>query len=197
MPLEISIPSMFDPHLAGQSVEVALAELPDRSDVVPVVGDLVAVERDVALEQRREDVLRPVDEVADRGSGRRSRARTRRCRSFRGSTAPPPGPAFPGIPGCGRRRRGSRRRAGSGRPPRLSASVPIPPASPVPRPQRAEVDVGERVAGDDQERLVAEEVAHVADSARRPEQLLLVRVARVARRSAIRRRSGSRIRSGK
>jgi hypothetical protein len=33
-----------------------------RADVVPVPVDLVHVERDVVLEQRREDVLRPVDE---------------------------------------------------------------------------------------------------------------------------------------
>ena len=58
--------------------------------------DLVDVERHVVLEQRREDVVRPVDERPSRGSSRRSPARTGRCRSCRGRTAPRPGPASPG-----------------------------------------------------------------------------------------------------
>src|SRR5207302_4619928 len=54
----------LDPDLARQSIEVALPEFLDRADVVPVVVDLVPVEGDVLREERREDVLRPVDEVA-------------------------------------------------------------------------------------------------------------------------------------
>ena len=42
--------------------------------------------------------------------------------------------------------------------------------------ERPEVDVGECVGGDDHERLGAEEVAHVADTAGRAEQLLLLAV---------------------
>ena len=41
---------------------------------------------------------------------------------------------------------------------RLTASVPIPPAALWRATKRVQVDVGERVAGDDQERAVAEEV---------------------------------------
>src|SRR5207245_4010755 len=43
----------------------------------------------------------------------------------------------------------------------------------VARGQRAEVDVRQRVAGDDQERLVAEELGALAHAAGRAEQLLL------------------------
>ena len=58
---------------------------------------------------------------------------------------------------------------------RFSDSVAIPPVS-LCAPERAQVDVRERVTRDDQERLVPEELAHVAHAAGRTEQLLLVRV---------------------
>ena len=50
----------------------------------------------VVLEQRREDVLRPVDERALGEVVEDLRARTRRCRSCRGPRAPPRAPASPG-----------------------------------------------------------------------------------------------------
>ena len=51
-------------QLALERVEGAGLQLVQRADVVPVLVDLVHVERDVVLEQRREDVLRPVRERA-------------------------------------------------------------------------------------------------------------------------------------
>src|ERR1044072_1967359 len=47
----------------GQRVEVALPQLLEVADVVPVSVDLVRVERHVALQQAREDVHRPVGET--------------------------------------------------------------------------------------------------------------------------------------
>ncbi len=51
-----------------------------------------------------------------------------------------------------------------------------PPRSAVARDERAQVDVGERVAGDDQEGIVAEELAAGAHAAGGTQQLLLVAI---------------------
>ena len=59
---------------------------------------------------------------------------------------------------------------------RLTARVAIHSLSACVRASAGEVDVGERVAGHHHERLVAEERAHVADPARGAEQLLLLAV---------------------
>ena len=59
---------------------------------------------------------------------------------------------------------------------RLTASVPIPPAALWRATKALEVDVGERVAGDDQERAVVEEVGAVAHAAGGAEQLRLLAV---------------------
>ena len=96
----------LDRDRAEQRVEVALPQLVEVADVVPVAVDLVRVEGDVALEQGREHVHRPVGEagrvvrrgglagaglgevVEDRPSG------TCRCRSWRGRRAPRPAAGF-------------------------------------------------------------------------------------------------------
>ena len=88
--------AQLDAQLAAHRVERARLQLVQRADVVPVLADLVDVERHVVREQRREDVVRPVDERLVSGSSRRSPARTGTCRSCRGRTAPRPGPASPG-----------------------------------------------------------------------------------------------------
>ena len=121
MPLAISDPATLDPDDARQGVEVALAQLPQRARRRS--SSRRSRGRRAGRRARAASGTRPAPNRRNpgRGSSRRSRARTRRCRSCRGSTAPRPGPASPGSPGCGRRRSGSRRRAGSGRRP---ASAP-------------------------------------------------------------------------
>ena len=63
-PGETSLALDLQAQLPAQRVEGALAQLGERADVVPVLADLVDVERHVVLEQRREHVLGPVDERA-------------------------------------------------------------------------------------------------------------------------------------
>ena len=58
----------------------------------------------------------------------------------------------------------------------LTASVAIPPGLPVPGGERRQVDVRERVSGDHQERLVAEEVRARPHAAGGTQQLRLVAV---------------------
>ena len=57
-----SSPERAQRDQAPQGVGVALHQLRDRSDVVPVGLDLVSVEGDVALQQSRENIQRPVHE---------------------------------------------------------------------------------------------------------------------------------------
>ena len=54
----------MEAQLSLQRVEGAGPQLAERPDVVPVAVNLVDVERDVVLEQDREDFRRPVDERA-------------------------------------------------------------------------------------------------------------------------------------
>src|SRR5260221_1012424 len=173
----------LDRDRAAERVEIALAQLLEVADVVPVGVDLVRVEGHVALEQAREDVHRPVGE-ARRVAGARRHARPRGWEEVEDLGTKHVDAAV-GQVGEGLGRVGlllealdAAVDAGDRHPELAGVRAPLgrqrrdPVVGLVEIPHPGQIDVGERVAGDDQER-VAEEAGGFAHPTRVAQQSLL------------------------